>query len=432
MLNKKFLRILNIAIIVLIILSSVVVFAEDGNDVYVVPIKGMINKAVYQFIQSNVDEIKSLNPSAIIFEIDTYGGYISEAEKVWRLISELDVPTISFVNTKAESAGVLITVSCDKIAMAKGSTIGSAETVPYNEKTQSMWVSWLREAAENKGRNPELVAAMADKGIEIPTVIEKGKLLNLNSSRAKELGFTDIIANDYEEILDNLDIEYNNIIKLETNLRVKVARILTDSYVTILLLTLGFIGLVIEIFAPGFGAGGTLSIIAFSLFFGGNILVGNSGLGVVVLFIVGISLLIIELVVPGFGLPGVGGIAFVALSIIMAMNSIGTAVISLLVTIVLSIIVAILLIKFGYKSPYLDRIILKTKQEKESGYISSSIKKDYIDKEGIVYTYLRPSGTVQIENEKIEAVSEGEFIEKGAKVKVIKVKGPRIIVKRVK
>lgn len=413
-------------------LSGYIVYAEAGEDAYVIPIKGNITKATYQFVEAKVEEITDLNPKAIIFEIDTYGGYIIEAEKIWKVISDIEIPTIAFVNTKAESAGTLITVACDKIVMAEGATIGSAEVVPYNEKALSMWVSWLKEAAINNGRDPELVASMADSDIIIPGVIEEGKLLNLNTSMSKELGFADFYSDDYGSILKNFNIEYDEIKVFETTLRVKAAGFLSDPYVGMILVAIGLLGLVFELFAPGFGVGGTLSLIAFTLFFGGNILAGNSGFGVILIFALGIVLIIIEAIIPGFGLPGISGIVAIITSIILAMNSVIGALIALSVAIILAIIAAALLIRFGYKSPYLNRVILKTNQNKEEGYVSMSFRDKYIDKEGLVVSYLRPSGTVEIDDERVDAVSESEFIEKGAKIKVIKVEGMKVVVRRIK
>lgn len=431
MVNKKILSLINIAMIVLVLFVSFSTYAQGEGNVYVVPIKNNITKSTFQFVESKVNEIMKYNPSAIIFEIDTYGGYINEAEKIWKLISSLDVPTIAYVNTKAESAGVLITISNDKIVMTKGATVGSAETIPNTEKVLSMWVSWLKEAAENNGRNPELVAAMADKSIEIPGVVKKGKLLNLNSNDANRLGFADLIANDYEEALDYFDIEYNDIVEETSNLRTKLAGFLSDPAIGGVLITIGFIGLVFEIMMPGFGAGGTLSLIAFSLFFSGNILAGNSGLGVIIIFLAGIALIFIEAVIPGFGVVGIGGMIAIGASIVLAMGSVQAAVISLFIAIIISTIVLALLIKFGYKSPYLNRVILKENQNRKLGYVGVPNKNEYLGKEGEVISYLRPAGTVLIENDRVDAVSQSEFIKKGERVKVVKVEGSKVIVRKI-
>ncbi|NLJ78494.1 MAG: nodulation protein NfeD, partial [Tissierellia bacterium] len=119
--------------------------SEDAGDVYVIPIEGEITRATYNYLRSSLRDIGANPPKAIIFEIDTYGGMIDEAERIKNLIMDLKVPTISFVNNKAESAGVLITISSEKVVMAFSSTIGSAETIPDTEKVLSMWRSFLRD-----------------------------------------------------------------------------------------------------------------------------------------------------------------------------------------------------------------------------------------------------------------------------------------------
>lgn len=103
-------------------------------------------------MRSTLKDIEGNSPKAIIFEIDTYGGLIDEAEKIKNLIIDLKTPTISFVNNKAESAGVLITISSENVVMAESSTIGSAETIPNTEKVLSMWRSFLRDVAQLRGR----------------------------------------------------------------------------------------------------------------------------------------------------------------------------------------------------------------------------------------------------------------------------------------
>ncbi|RKD34736.1 NfeD family protein [Thermohalobacter berrensis] len=423
--------IISFLLVIFFIFSSFSVFAENSKDVYVIPIKGEINKATYQFIKKNVDMIIDKEPMAIVFEIDTYGGLVKSAEDIKNLIMNLEIPTIAFVNTKAESAGVLITIACDKIVMAEGATIGSAETIPNTEKILSWWVETLKATAQQRGRDPQLVAAMADKDIEIDDIVAKGKLLNLSYKRAEQLGFIDLVSNEYDNFLDKLNISYNNIIKIETNARVKLANMLTNPYISGILIFIGFIGLLIEVFTPGFGAGGTISFISFALFFGGSILAGNTGWGVLILFIAGLALLLIEAAIPGFGVPGIGGIALFVVSIVLASDNIEIGILSVGISIILTIVIAILLLKYGYKSPYLDRIILSSKQENKSGYVSIASRENYLNKEGIAITSLRPAGTIEIDGDRVDAVTEGGYIDKGSKVKVLKVEGPRVVVRKI-
>lgn len=420
----------------LVLLFSILPLQANGSNgagnVYVIPIEGEIGPAVYEYVRSSMlTAEQDPNAVAIIFEIDTYGGRIDSAEKISTAMRRTGLPTISFVNTKAESAGVLLTISADTIVMAPGGTIGSAEPIPNTEKTLSMWTSLLRAVAQEKGRDPELVAATADSSIAIPDVIEKDRLLNLTAQEAKELEFADYIESDYAGILQSASVEYSSIVEVPIARRVRLAQTLTSSYITPILLTLGFVGLLIEVFTAGFGVGGTVSFVAFALYYGGAILAGNAGWAVLMVFLVGLVLLLIEAFAPGFGIPGVGGIICIIISIVMASNSAVSAIVSLLISFVLTIIAFVLILKYAPRSKHFDRIVLGAQMKREEGYSATSKYGQYIGKEGIVITYLRPAGTIDVDGETLDVVSEGAFIEVGSKVKVAKVEGRRIIVKKI-
>jgi len=422
-------RFAGILILTLALLISSISFA-DTNNVYVIPIKGEINRATYNFINNTLDKIIDENPTAIIFEIDTYGGLIAETEKIKNLIVSIPVTTISYVNKKAESAGVLITIASEKVVVSSSATIGSAEPIPNTEKVLSMWRSMLRDTAQYRNRDPLIVEAMADKDIVIEGLTSKGKLVNLTSAEAIKYGIADLTANSYEEILDSFGIKNPNIKVVEENLQVKLAKYISSPYVSTFLLTVGFIGLVIELLTPGFGIGGTISIISFGLYFGGNILAGNSNWTSLILFVTGLILLIIEAMVPGFGLPGISGIILVLVGIILAMDSLKIAFLSLSIAIIITAIVVIILIKMGYKSKLISKIVLDASEKDEKGYLSASSPVEYLNKEGKSITELRPAGFIEIDGVKLDALSDGSFIPKDVPVKVIRVEGSKIFVRR--
>ncbi|WP_243109357.1 NfeD family protein [Anaerophilus nitritogenes] len=415
------------------------VYGENKKNVYIIPIKGEINPAVTQFVDQSIQEAEA-DPSsvAIIFEIDTLGGMIQEATKIRDLIMKTSLHTIAFVNNKAESAGVLITISGKNIVMSEGSTIGSAETIPYTEKNISYWKGELRATAEQRGRDAKLIESMADRRIEIKDIddpkkyiVKKGELLNLTTKEAEKLKFTDLVSRDYDEILRNFKIENTEKIYVKPDLKVSIAQLVSSSVFLPVLLSIGFIGMIVEIFTPGFGIGGTISLIAFVTFFGGSVLAGNAGIMVILLFILGIILLLVEMVVPGFGAPGIGGVLCMITSIVLASNSLILGMTSLIIAFLLTMIVAGILIKYGPKNKYLDKIILSTKLEKEKGFVSIKEDLSLIGKEGITMTDLRPSGMVQIEQKRIDVVTQGEFIEKNTMIKIIKIEGRRIIVQKI-
>lgn len=417
-------------ILIFLMLLNGMAFAEGIGDVYVIPIEGEITRATYNYLRTTLREVTKRSPKAIIFEIDTYGGMIYEAERIKNLIIDLDVPTISFVNNKAESAGVLIAISSEKVVMSFSSTIGSAETVPDTEKVLSMWRSFLRDVAQLRGRDPDIIEAMADSDIYIEGVSEKGKLLNLTGKEALKYGVADLMTDEYEEMLSHFRIKYSNIVRVEEPLEVKLAKVLSSPYINTLFLTIGFVGMIIEIFTPGFGIGGTVSIIAFGLFFAGNILAGNSQWTSLAIFITGLILLVVEAIVPGFGLPGISGIVLVILGTVLAMGSLVSALMSISVAIIITTIITILLVKHGRRIPHLENIVLDTSHEQEEYEVPAGYD-EYLGSKGVSISELRPSGKIEIDGRRLDAISEGAFIPRGSDIEVIRVEGTKIIVRRV-
>ena len=179
-----------------LIFISINLYANSQNDVFVVKINGEINNATVSYVEDSVKKAEEAKADAIIFEIDTYGGQVIAAEKIKNKIIDTDVRTIAYVNNKAESAGVLLTIACEKVYMSKTATIGSAETIPKTEKNISFWRSILRNTAEYRDRDEKIIEAMADSDVVIEGLSEKGKLINLTSSESLKYKISDGIADD--------------------------------------------------------------------------------------------------------------------------------------------------------------------------------------------------------------------------------------------
>ena len=425
-------RIVVLLTILTTIFASQSVFAQAlPGKAYVIPIKGEINRATHNFVRDVVDDLNKEGAEAIIFEIDTYGGLVEEAIKIKDIIIDTNIPTITFVNNKAASAGVLITIAGEHVVMAENAVIGSAETLPNTEKALSMWRGVLRDTTQYRGRDSLIIEAMADKDIEIPNLTTSGKLVSLTANEALALGVADKLTSDYNEMLITFGYSVSEVVVIEEGLQVKLAKYISNPYISTLLLTLGFVGVVLEILTPGFGLGATISLMGFGLYFGGNILAGNSNWTSLILFVVGLVLLIIEGLVPGFGLPGIGGLIFVLGGTVLAMQDLSTALLSLSIAIIITALVSIVMVKMGFQSKLLNRVILSNKLESKKGYLSSVVLKDVTDKEGVALTELRPSGFAIIDGDKYDVLTEGGFIPKGTQIKVVRVEGAKIFVRRV-
>ena len=401
------------------------------REIFIIPIEGEIGPAMEEFVRQSIKKAEDNNAEAILFKINTPGGLVENAINISESILNTPIKTIAYVNNEAISAGTLITISAQEIYMSPSAIIGAAETRPNEGKYISYWTGKLRNVAQIRGRDPRLVAAMADADIEIEGIIQKGKLLTLTAEEALKLGFIEGMGNSVEEIQKTSNLENYSLKKLEPSFQLSLAALATSTTATSILLTVGFIGIIVEIFTSGFGIAGAISLISFGLYFGGALLAGYSSWIVIVLFIIGLILLLIEVFVPGFGVPGILGIISVIASIMMSSSSLEQAIISLFISLILTMIAGILLIKFGPRNKLFNRITLSTSLNKENGFVTSENFKNYIGKIGITLTPLRPSGSVEVEGKKLDVVSENMYIEKDQRIKIIKVEGNRIIVQKI-
>ncbi|HOM44037.1 MAG TPA: NfeD family protein [Bacillota bacterium] len=158
---------------------------------------------------------------------------------------------------------------------------------------------------------------------------------------------------------------------------------------------------------------------------------GDWGLLTAFLYVTGMVLLMIEALMPGFGVAGISGIVLVLASIVMISSSFFQAILLLAGTTAMAVILVVALYRMGYGKRFVKSMILNTEQKNEEGYVSTKGYEKYLGMRGIAATPLRSAGTVIIDGNRIDAVSEAEFIDKDTEVEVIKVEGGRIVVKRI-
>lgn len=206
---------------------------------------------------------------------------------------------------------------------------------------------------------------------------------------------------------------------------------LTNPIVVTLLLTIAGTAIVYELFSSRFGISGFIGLFALLLFFYGHFQAGLAGFGTIMLFAVGIMLIFLEFFLPG-AISGTLGLAALIASLFIAGENPLNMGISIFIAIGISIAVLFFMIKvLGKKMVLFNRMILFDSAKKEDGYVSNINRTDLLGKEGIALTVLRPSGTAVFNNERIDVVSEGDFIDQNAKITVIKVEGVRIVVRKV-
>lgn len=409
--------------------------AANQDLIYVIPVRETIDPGLAKFVDRSYKEAASLNADMIILEIDTPGGRVDAALDIRDTIRSSAIPTSALVKGRAISAGSFIAIVSEKIAMVPGATIGDAEprigSERADEKTLSYWRGEMASAAEVNDRDPKIALAMVDRDLEIPGLVEKGKLLTLTYNEAKEVGYADYIVKDRPEFLKALGFEDAQVIEAELSAAEKITRIVTNPYIAPLLLTIGIAGIVIEVLTIGWGIAGSVGILSLALYFGGHLLAGFTGWEVILLFILGIILLGVEAIVPGFGVPGLGGIGCILASIILVAPNWEAGVISLVLALVGTIVLVLLSFKFLTRRKFWGRLILGLKYNKEDGYIAQSEDMSkYVGHKGVAYTPLRPAGGVLLDNgTRLDVVTAGEFIMRGERIEVFMVEGSRILVR---
>jgi membrane-bound serine protease (ClpP class) len=417
--------------------------------VYVAPIEGMIDLGLAPFVQRVLNEAAQENAAAVVLEINTFGGRVDAAVLIRDALLNARVRTVAFVNKRAISAGALISLAAEKIAMADGGTIGAATPVqvgqpgasaqPVEEKTVSYVRKEFRATAESRKRPPLVAEAMVDADVEIPGLIEKGKLLTLTTEEALKHKVADFRADTVESVLTQLGVAGAQVTQVSPNWAEILVRFLTHPIMGSLLMTIGMLGIIIEIRTPGFGLPGALGITSLALFFWGHWLVQLAGWEELLLMGSGLVLLALEIfVIPGFGVAGAMGIAALlgglSLSLIGAgatwefiLRAVGRVVFSLLI----ALIASLAMLRFLPRLPLGRRLILETGLPAGEGYASApESDRSWLGKSGTALSPLRPAGIAEIEGERVDVVSDGELIESGAPIVVTRVDGNRIVVRR--
>ena len=475
--------------------------AQDTALVYVIDIRNEIGSGLGTYISDGIQTAEEAGADAIVFDVDTPGGRVDSAVNIIRSIQDTQIPTIAFVNRQAISAGAMISIACNQIVMTSGGTIGDSAPVniqgqEVGEKAISYIQGTIRATAERENRNPDIAEAMVDKelvlvkladgqiikllpeeyvareeeGEEMEILCAQGKLLTLSTQQALAYEFADAQAETLPDLLAQYEIvevdgtklpltaegiaqrqqdfgisEINRlktladarITEVEATLADRVVFFLTNPLISSLLLSLGILGIFIEIRTPGFGIPGFLGLVCVGLFFGGHMLTKIGAEWAFLLFLLGLGLIALEVfVIPGFGVAGILGITLMLGSVFFVFDKayeFRTAVMWLSISVILSAGLAILAAVLLPETQLFRRLALSTVMDTEMGYHSSSSEdfQAYLGQSGTALTPLRPSGTARIANNRVDVVTVGDFIAPDSNVKVVSVEGSKVFVEAV-
>ena len=407
----------------------------DSGKVYHVPLENEVERGLYEFLNRSFSEAEKAGAETVVLEINTPGGFVDAAGRIAKLMDETKLHVIAYINRDALSAGAFLALHADEIYMHPNGRIGAAQVIDQSgnaadDKANSAWLASMKAAAESSGRDPEFALAMANADIDLPQYrAEKGKLLTLSADEALEVKYSEGTVSSFDDLLATSGLEGAEIVKMNETFSEKLARFITNPVVVPILLSIAGLGLVVELYSPGFGVPGSMGAGALLLFFYGHLVAGLAGYESLLLFLAGVGLLIAELFVPGGILGILGGVAMVA-GIILAGADPAWMAVSVITALVITILGMVIMMKFfGKRLHLLNRIVLRDATDTESGYVSSANRLELIGRTARTVTPLRPSGTAELEGEYLDVVSEGRFIGRDQKVKITKVEGSRIVVR---
>lgn len=434
-----------------VLLFSTALFAQEKEKPLVLHLKinDVIDPRTNRYSELGLEKAEEIDADYVILELDTYGGALNDADDIRTRILNFDRPIYTYINKDAASAGALISIACDSIYMASGSSIGAATVVTQDgtaapDKYQSYMRSIMRSTAEAKGRDPRMAEAMVDEDIDLDSIATEGKILTLSTSEAIKYGFCEAEVSSIDDIMLRSGVDDYELQKFELGATEKIISLFLNPFVSGILILIIIGGIYFELQTPGVGFPILASIIAIILYFVPNYLNGLAENWEIIMFGVGIILIAVEVfVIPGFGVAGVLGLICTIGSLVLVMlnNDMfdfsfvgGDQIVISIATVLAGLLGAIIVMFFGgarlLNSGVFKRIALQEVQDADAGYTSTFYKeKSMIGMKGKTYTRLRPSGRVEIDGNIYDAYTRGNFIDEGVDIEVISDEGTSLKVK---
>lgn len=434
------------------------------GDVVIVPLRGEISPSLLMFLRRAMKAAESNDASAIIFEMNTYGGRLDSAEEMTSVLNHATIPTYTFINSNAGSAGSLIALATQHIYMAPVSAIGAAapvlptgEDLPLTEreKTISYWTALIRSSAIKNGHNPDVGEAFMNKDKEVKigdrVIHPKGAVLTLSAQEATEKIdskplLADGTADSVVDLMEKAGLKGKAVSLGPTGFE-QIAFWITA--LAPLLLLGGIIGAYLEFKIPGATLPGVISAICFALFFLGHYLAGLAGWEVVALFVLGVVLVIIEILFFAHStiVFGVVGVFLMLASLLWAMidrypgetffptgRRLAIPLLNLLLTLVAAAIVITLLARYLPRTSIYRRFALITSNPPGPSLVG--VPRKFVTPlalspgtQGVSLSILRPSGKARFADHIVDVVTQGEFVPAETPITVVEADGMRVVVK---
>ncbi len=404
--------------------------ALAGNAVVVATYEGVINPVAAEYLHDAIADAQSTGAHALVIRLDTPGGLDTSMRLIIKDIIASTVPVIVYVapsGGRAASAGVFITLAAHVAAMAPGTNIGAAHPVAMGggemtktmkEKVENDAVAYIRSLAEQRGRNVQWAEDAVRKSVSV------------TETEAVKRQIVDCAAEDVSDLLTQLDgrqvslgtgtvtlnTRHATIREYPMGYRLELLRTLSDPNIAYILMTIGTIGIMAELYNPGAILPGVVGAISLILAFYSfqSLPVNYAGM---LLLILGIIFFILEATVTSYGLLAIGGVISMLLGSLMLIKTeapyLQISWYVILPVVSLAALFSLFVVGMGLRA---------LRRQPATG------REGMVGEIGVVRKALTPEGTIWIEGELWEAISD-EPIREGEKARVTRVEGLRLFVK---
>jgi membrane-bound ClpP family serine protease len=459
------------------------------TDAWIVEVRGAVTSLTEETLKDRLKRAISHRANFIILQLECGGGDPSAADSLARFLRDdlkdhtgrNPVKTVAYVTEQARDTALFLALGCTQIVMHKDAHLGDFEAFLKGQPTQEAALSrMLKDLAEKRYYPPLAVQGMVDRSLVLyrvrsqknplqwsivtekqlqeepgnwlpeagPPLKPADQLLTLDAAAAKKLGLAQEVVEDRGQLYRHFRLDKQSVHEAGPGWLEHIAAFLRRPTVTIILVMLGITCLILEMKMPGVSLPGIISAICFVLFFWAYAQLAFTWLAIL-LFVLGIVLVALEIfVMPGVAVLGVSGAVLVLASLGLAMmerwpqseTEWMTALTNMShigISLVGAVAAAVVLARYLPNIPYANRLVLAPPAERagpaadEATQLSASRAAALLGAIGVAATPLRPAGMVRFNEDYVDVVAEGSFVQAGARVQVVEIEGNRIVVKEV-
>ncbi|MBT8326074.1 MAG: nodulation protein NfeD [Bacteroidia bacterium] len=456
-----------ILLLVSLFASAQVPENDTKKTVVVFDLKEDIAPAAARITSKAVRHAEDINADLILVHMNTYGGYVIDADSIRTSLLNTKIPVYVFIDNNAASAGALISLACDKIYMRPGGNIGATTVVNETgekapDKYQSYMRKQMRSTAESHGmdtiingrdttykykRNPDIAEGMVDERVVVEGLDDAEKVITLTTEEALIWGYCEGKVESLDEILKLNNVTNYKIEKVEKSNLDHVIAFFANPALRSVLIMLMIGGIYFELQSPGIGFPLAVAIIAAVSYFAPLYLEGMAENWEILLFFIGFALVAAEVfIIPGFGVAGISGILLIVVSLVLSMignvnfdfSGTDTSEWNNALASLFFAFIGLFALIFFFGSSFINSkffrkvVLMDTLDDSHINVQQERTETvELRGAKGVATTAFRPMGRINIDGVNYEAKTYGEFIDLGDKVEVLSIENQYLVVKKI-